>query len=841
VSRLYARSSRRFLQRHPGQFVLALAGIALGVAVVVGVDLANDSARRAFELSSALVTGRATHQLTGVDGTLPEGIYARLRRETPIHRAAPVIEAAVRIPHLPDRSLTLLGVDPFSESPVRDEVTHRAGRIDLVRLLTVPRTVALPEPLAESLGTDVGSRFTLVVSGREQTVEVAGIVEVDAARREVAGNFLFADIATAQELTGLAGRITRIDLVLTEAEAVALESLRVPGTLLLDADSQGIAIVEMTRAFRTNLTALSLLAMVVGAFLIYATLSFLTVRRRPVAGMALALGLTPGQLFRTMLAEAMTLGAAGTALGLVLGHLLGAGLTGLVLRSIEDLYFAGATAVRPEAWIYVKGAALGLAATTLAGIAPALAAARTSPRAFLSRAMLEGFTRSRAPLLAVAGAATAIAGAALLALETRSVPIGFVALFCFVATAALVIPGLTAWLLQMLQAPARWTNSLLIRLAVRGARASLSRTGVAVTALSIAIATVIGIGVMIESFRGSVSHWLDATLQSDFYLRLAPGVAPQAASPFGPDAVASLRALPGVEGLSLSRTLRIPTPSDSLQLRAFEPGPRGWGLEIVEGDPGAALAAFRSGQAVVVSESLARRRAIAVGKQLVLPAADGPLAFAVAGVFRDYSSDRGAVVMRLETFRRHWRDDRLTGIGITLRDGGDAARLRQDLERFSTASGQIQLADRAGLRAVSLRIFERTFTITEVLRWLAGIVAFLGILSALLALELERTRETGVLRAIGFAPREVRRLVLAQTGLLGLVAGLVAAPLGVGLAGLLVFVINERAFGWSMDFAIPPGVLAGGLLMAVGAALVAGILPAVRLARMPLAAALREE
>ena len=120
-------------------------------------------------------------------------------------------------------------------------------------------------------------------------------------------------------------------------------------------------------------------------------------------------------------------------------------------------------------------------------------------------------------------------------------------------------------------------------------------------------------------------------------------------------------------------------------------------------------------------------------------------------------------------------------------------------------------------------------------------MAFLGFLSALLALELERTRETGVLRAIGFAPRDVRRLVLAQTGLLGLVAGLVATPLGVGLAGLLVFVINERAFGWSMGIAIPPGVLAGGLLMAVGAALAAGILPAVRLARMPLAAALRGE
>jgi putative ABC transport system permease protein len=140
-----------------------------------------------------------------------------------------------------------------------------------------------------------------------------------------------------------------------------------------------------------------------------------------------------------------------------------------------------------------------------------------------------------------------------------------------------------------------------------------------------------------------------------------------------------------------------------------------------------------------------------------------------------------------------------------------------------------------------MRIFERTFTITEVLRWLAGLVAFFGILSALLALELERTREFGVLRAIGFAPWQLRRLMLMQTGLLGLVAGLIAIPLGVTLAALLVFVINERAFGWSMAFVIPPRILAGGVMLALAAALAAGIAPAVRMPRVPLAAALREE
>jgi putative ABC transport system permease protein len=350
-----------------------------------------------------------------------------------------------------------------------------------------------------------------------------------------------------------------------------------------------------------------------------------------------------------------------------------------------------------------------------------------------------------------------------------------------------------------------------------------------------------GIGLMIASFRGSVADWLDQSLQADFHLRIAPGVAAVDSDALQPDAIATLRGLPDVAGLSLARWSRIPTADGGLQLRAIEPGPEGWGLRIVEGDPDAARAGFERGEAVVISESLARRRNVAVGDRFVLPAASGPVGFEVAGVFRDYSSDRGAVVMRLAEFRRHWRDESLSGVGIYLASGADAGAVRRALERFAAASGQLNLAASAEIRAAAMRIFDRTFTITEVLRWLAGLVAFFGILSSLLALELERTREIGVLRAIGFAPAQIRTLVIGQTSLLGLVAGLIAVPLGVVLAGLLVYVVNERAFGWNMDFAVTPAALATGVLMALVAAVAAGIAPAWRLARMPLAAALREE
>ena len=843
MSRLLFRASRRFLLRHTGQLGLAMAGIALGVGVVVGVDLANNSARRAFDTSAALVSGRSTHQLVGVHGTLPESLYPRLRAEFGIHRAAPVIESRVRLPDIPDRPFTLLGLDPLSELPFRESVAIGGrGSVDLARLMTVPATIVLARTLAERLQAGPGDRIRLIAAGRERSVEVAGIVESDSARQAIAETLIFADIATAQELLGLMGVVSRIDLILEADQAAGLADARLEGAMLVATAEQNAALVEMTRAFRVNLTALSLLALVVGMFLIYATLSFLVVQRRPLIGIERALGATPRQLFAVTIAEALLLGAVGTVAGLLLGQWLGAGLVTLVLRTIEDFYFTHeVSAVPADPWIYAKGMALGLGATLLAALAPALEAARTPPRAAMSRAEFEARTRRRIPWLVLAGLVAAAIAAGLLAIDTQGLVIAFAGLFGTIAAAALLTPALTLLLMRAFERPAAWFGRLPGRLAARGAAASLSRTGVAVVALSVAVATVIGIGVMIGSFRASVETWLDETLRADFHLRLDPGVPAQSSEALTRDRVEDIASLPGVGGLSLSRWQRLPTRHGDVLLRAIEPGPRGWSLSIIEGDPDVAWKAFASDGAVVVSEPFASRTGIGAGDTLELPAATGPAAFPVVGVFRDYSSDRGAVMMRLSTYRQRWRDQSLSGIGVYLEPSADAAAVRRALEAHAARHLDLQFAASAEIRAASLQVFERTFTITEVLRWLAGLVAFFGILSALSALALERARETAVLRAIGFAPAQVRGLVLVQTGLLGLASGLIAIPVGLILAALLVFVINERAFGWSMALQWQPGVLAGGLLLALAAALLAGVLPARRLSRAPLAAALREE
>jgi putative ABC transport system permease protein len=292
VRRILLRAALRFYWRRPWQLALALAGISLGVAVYVGVDLANDSAARAFELSSAVVRGQTTHRLLAVRGDLDEDVYRELVTVRRLASAAPVVEAQVGIANRAGLRVPLLGVDPIQESSVRGFTGFVPGEgTNLGRLMIEPGTVLLPESLANELGATAGSRITLLSRGREVVVEVLGTVPGFAADAEAEPPIL-ADIATAQELLGLVGLLSRIDLRLTPQQSLALAAQPPAGTILVPADSQDGGFKELAGAFRTNLTALGLLALVVGTFLIYGTMSFAIVQRRATLGVLRAIGLS---------------------------------------------------------------------------------------------------------------------------------------------------------------------------------------------------------------------------------------------------------------------------------------------------------------------------------------------------------------------------------------------------------------------------------------------------------------------------------------------------------------------------------------------------------------------
>jgi len=832
---LLALATLRFYGRHPWQLALAIAGIALGIAVFVGIELANDSARRAFESSSAAVRGQTTHRLLPLTGMLDESIYLALKRDRRFVVSAPVLEIPVSLELSNGRALTLSlrGIDPVEELAVRGLAGAAELAADPERLMTGSGAVLIPEDTADRFGVADGERLGLVAGNRRSEVLVIG------RRAETADDApaLVADIATVQEIAGLAGSLGRIDLRLDDDAAAALASEPPPGTVLVAAATEDAMLRELTRAFNTNLTALGLLALVVGMFLIYSTISFTIVQRWRAIAVLRAIGLKRGELLAKLLTEALLIGTAGTLLGLLLGRALSSGLLDLVLRTLDDLYFRRALgAAEPSAWIYPFGAALGIGATLLSALVPALLATRhdvdSRRRSGMERSALRLTRRFAltAPLALLAAVLT-------LLLAPRSLVAAFFAIFLVLVAGAMLVPIAARALMRLLERPAGALAGLSGRLAVRGVTDSLSRTGVATAALAVAVATVMSIGLMIGSFRESLIVWLDRTITADLFLAVEPDATADIEA-----ALLSLATRPDVAGFNRQRMARIASPAGSFDLRAQSPGPEGYGIDLGEPAGTTAESLLRDDAAILVAEPLAYRLDLAPGDAFPMATPAGLVSFHVAGIHRSYDSGSGSeLFMALDAYRRWFEDEALSSAGIYLAPGADERAIVAAIRATPGAAGRASIRSTRRIRDISLEIFDRTFQVTEVLRLLAAIVAFLGILSALMALGLEREREFAVLRSLGTSIRGLFGQNLAQTALLGLTAGLAALPLGTALAWMLVHVINRRSFGWTMDFVIAPGPLLAGLVMAVAAALLAGLYPSWVGARADMGLAWRDE
>ena len=866
---LLGRASRRYHLHHPAQFALALAGVALGVAVVVAIDLANESARRAFTVATDATAGKATDQITGDSNGFDEALFARIRAgtsDTPgVRAAAPVVEDFVVLPRTTaaggaavDRSssvLRLLGLDPWSEAPFRSFLGAGAGGAleggsDLVRFLTTPGAMLLESTTATRLGLAVGDRLAVQVGARRGELLLVGVVRpADDAGREALANLALVDIATAQEILDLPGRLTRIDLALPDGEAGEaarrnLTALLPPGVHLARATARPEALEQMTRAFRFNLRALSLLALLCGTFLIYNTMTFSVVQRRELFGRLRALGVRRGEILALVLSEAAVLGIVGSALGLLFGIVLGRGLMGLVLQTIRDLYFtlaAGSFALAPMSLL--KGGLLGLGASLAAALAPALEAANAPPRATLLRSELESRAGRLAGRGALLGLCLGFAGAAVLALSERSLPLSLGGFFLVLVGFSLLVPLALAATMRAAAAAPRRLVGLFGRMGARAVAASISRTGVAVAALTLAVAVSISIAVMIGSFRTTVQIWLEGALIGDLYVSTPTQVPSRAHLRISPEAVERIRALPGVERINTLRMTLVESPGelparvvgidlDRKSLAAYH---------FKEGDFESAWRELTTtDDAAILAEPFAYRRDLHLGDRFELATAQGPKSFRVVGIDYDYGSDQGVAMLPEASFRAHFGDPGVAVLAVFATPGADLAALKEAVEG-AAPEGELAAQSSRLLKQMSVEIFDRTFRITGVLRLLAIAVAFLGILAALAALELERGREFAVMRAQGLTRRQLLKLVAAETGWMGAAAGLFALPLGALLAALMVHVINRRSFGWSMEIAWTARPFVEALVLALGAALLAGLIPAWRLGKTDPALALKQE
>lgn len=880
------RSSVRSLLRHPWQFALSVLGVMLGVAIVVAIDLANASARRAFQLSSEAATGKATHSIVGGTQGFADTLYRYVLVEHAIRPLAPIVEGDVLVERveptnhdvgtkqlktaiMKPRPFRLMGVDVFAERPFRPYLSpnsnesasatnRQAQRVDATTLLSKPNAVVLTVQAAQELGAQLGDTLLCARAGKRFRLMLAALIRPSDERSiDALSSIVIADISVAQEVLSMHGRLSRIDCLLPNDEkgfrdAERLQASLPQGVELVRAAARPKRVEDMARAFDLNLTALSLLALMVGMFIIYNTMTFAVVQRRLSIGILRALGVTRGEIFRLVVGEALLIGVMGTSLGVAVGILLGRGLVGLVTQTINDLYFVvSVRQLDAEPLLLLKGFALGVLGVLAAALAPAQEATKAPPKAVLSRSQVETTLRAALPKLSVAAFGAWLLGVAVLLVPSNSIVVSYGGLFIVLVGCALSVPAFTVVLMGAFRPLAAKTLGILGSMAARAVVASLSRTAVAIAALMVAVSATVGVGVMVQSFRQTVVQWLSSTLNADVYISPPNLVARRGESAIDSALVAAFVHTEGVAEASYFRTILAELRSVSTgstthrttrlaQVMAVQLSSRAhsrYTLKRAERDVWERLEAGE----VMVSEAFAFHNTVELGSTLTLQTDTGERLFRVAGIYFDYASDVGIVFMAHSVFKRWWNDRSISGISLYAASGVSPDTLMQRCLALATGKQDLLIRSNARLLGQSLEIFDRTFAITNVLRLLTVGVAFVGVLSALMALQLERTRELGILRANGLTPLQVWRLVTLQTSFLGIIAGLLALPVGLMLAFVLIYVINQRSFGWTLQMSFQPDVLAQAVLLAVVAAVLAGLYPAWKMARVSPAVALREE
>ncbi|HEX7704887.1 MAG TPA: FtsX-like permease family protein [Thermoanaerobaculia bacterium] len=843
----------RPIVREKMRTILTVLGIAVGVAAVVAIQLSNQSALRAFGESVDLIAGRANYQIVPDIAPLDESILHRLRPLWAKNvRFAPVIdiEGVVEPEGTPIR---LLAVDLLSDIHFRDyRYTQIAAgaegeamtSLDDFLSLFLTDSVVLPAPYAHERGLKIGSPITLNVLGHRATLVVRGILEAEGPATAFNGSIAICDIAVAQRNFGMKGSISHIDLIIPDDEIAAGIDLP-PGVRLERPSRRNERVETMLRAFRVNLFALAGVALLVGMFLVYNTVLISILRRRKDVGVLKTLGTSPRQIFHAFVTEGLVFGIVGSIAGIALGHALASAILSLVGRTISTLYVATEPqAVQLTPQVVLMGLAVGSILAILSALQPALEASRLPPASMIRAGLQQRSLRPGVVLIAAAICFTA--GAA----SSRIEPVGgvavggYLAVLFVVAGFSLLAPSIVRMTSRALAPLLNSSFGIVGRLAAASLHASLRRTAIASAALSLAVGMMVAVALMVGSFRETVRIWVDQTVSSDIWLRPSKGLSNSQIALF-PAAVADeVAALPFVAAVDRARGRDIVYQETIIALGSGDFAVAAQRSELPMVAPRSARQALASAieqNGVVVSESFAIKQQKQVGDSIDLPTAGGIRRFPITGIYRDYSNDRGVVVMDRSLYVSSFRDDTINTIVIYLQPGITPAEARVALEKSVGAKHGAFVVTNQEVRSEVMKIFDQTFTITYALLGVAIIVAVLGIINTLSALILERRRELALLRVGGLSRNELRTMLVLESSLLGVASTAAGLVMGYALSWILINVINKQSFGWTIDFHAPVGLITVSLLTTFAAASLAGLAPARLAAGIDLAEAIKTE
>ncbi len=861
------------LADRPVRTVLTIMGVALGVAVAIAMTMANREVLRSFEGAVQDIAGQATVQISGGDLGVDDMLIPALRADPDIVAVSPVVQRGGAIASGPHRGMTvvLVGIDLLEEQDVKGVRIHTASDRDDgasdVEVLLQSDTVLLGHRLAAELGLSQGMAVEVQAGLARHRLVVRGFVHTDGGVPSAWDMFLVMDIASAQALFGTAGRLDRIDIVTAPAVDVAAVTARLrvglPPSVFVERPAQRTEQVErMMRAMKLNLQVLGGVGLLVGTLLVYNTAAFAVVRRRREIGVLRAIGMPRAAVLLVFLGQAAVWGVAGGLAGCLLGTVLAQGLVQLLARTVSDLYVAiNATPggiVVPPGDVWLSGLIIGSGVAGLGALVPSWDASRTDPARALAPGEYDAGQAAHAGRLAWIGAGSLLASYVFaLPGPVVGLPLfGYASVLCLLAGLAALAPGLIAVVARLAARPqpaahAGTPGGNMMRLAIGQVTQATGRSAVTVAALMVGIAIMVGVGTMIRSFRATVDEWVNQTVVADFVVAPAAwlrGTDSLAAGPRLPAAWAGeLLAVPGVAAVDAYRQIRVQLGDRpaSIVARDLSLHAERSRYLMLDGDSRETLdRAVREG-GVVMSETLSRRLGIGAGGTVTVPTPSGLRQLPVIGVFYDYATDGGKVVMDRSLYDPLWGDDTATVFGVYRHTEADAVlvrrRIEQALERLAGAGEPIVVIRNADLKRDILAIFDRTFRVTYALEAIAVVIALLGIANTLLISIVERQRELATLRAIGASRAQIHRLVLCEAVVLAGLGTLLGLAGGGLLSVLLVEVINTQSFGWTIVLAWAPSLWAQAAGGAMLAAVLAGWVPARWAARREIVEGLRYE
>jgi putative ABC transport system permease protein len=825
----------RYALRHRFLALINVLSVALGVAVYLAIQVTNYSAEQSFAAGVDLVAGRAHLEARG---EIDDALFPRLQTIKGVTAATPLVEGVIILPDFTGEYLHLVGIDPLTNSEFRNfSSVNRDGQD---RWFSDSHAITISQSFANTHGLKIGDSIKVEAGEGTIVLTVAFLVDTENAD----SHFAFMDIGWAQELLGKAGTLSAVlfrvqDPKNPEAVASRIAGV-VPANVVVEPPSNRSAqVAKMLAGFHLNLTALSLVSLLVGVFLVYNTISASVVRRREEIGILRSIGVSPAQVRWLFLGEALLYGLIGSLLGIAGGLLVARSLLGAVATTISNLYVLTSIEHIYLPWGQVMLVfLLGLAATLLGAWVPAQSAVGVSPLQALNLGFL--IERSERPSLVWIGWSAAAALVALVsaigALRAGIRNAAFLCALSTLVTFCLLAPFVTYWFGRSISELFRGTH--LIHLAAQNLVRSLFRNAITIAALGSAAAMLVSVSIMIFSFRSTIDRWINRRLVADLFITSVQNEIAGFQNFVSPDLIAFLRHLQSIDALDSYRDYEVELNGSPVALGVVQGAGRNR-PQFVGGSDAEKLRKWHDADTVIASEPLAQRFNLQAGQSLLLTTPAGPKSFTMVGIFYDYTRDSGLLLMQQSSFEKYWHDPRVHSIGVYLKDGTTPQQVIDQIRNGYSKSDAYAIHSNRELRASVDRIFDQTFAITYLLRGIALVVAVIGITLNLTVLVKERDRELAILRAVGTSIWQIAGLVLVEAFLLAALSVGIGIVAGCALAFVLTEVINKTFFGWTIPLQIPWEQLGLIPLVLLPIALLAGLAPAIQAGRTPIIEAIR--